>query len=216
MKTIFCLSGLILLVNYSHAQKVHAQKPAPSFTISAGISSAMYMTDDDYGKSYSSDLNTGAYGGVTFRMPTGKHWAVEPGLFYVQKGGTETLDGVKYTTALNYVDVPINMYYSKRNRFFFAFGPAADWGLSGKIKSEGESAKINFGSGTENDLKSFEIALNFTAGFQFRNNLFIAVTTNSGLNDLSNDNSYKYSNSYLGIRLGYVFAKKSTEDQRNK
>jgi hypothetical protein len=203
-------------MNYSYAQSVHAQKPAPSFTVSAGISSAMYTSDDYNGNSKSSELNTGAYGGITFRMPTGKHWAVEPGLFYVQKGGAETLDGAKYTTALNYIDVPVNMYYSKRNRFFFSFGPAADWGLSGKIKSGGESEKITFGSGTENDLKSFEIALNFTAGFQFRNNLFIAVTTNSGLNDLSNDHTYKYSNSYLGIRLGYVFAKRSPQDQKNK
>src|SRR6516225_7874994 len=91
MKTIFCLSGLILLMNYSYAQSEHAQKPAPSFTISAGISSAAYMSDDEYGKSYTSDFKTGFCGGVTLRLHTGVHWAVEPGLFYVQKGGKENV-----------------------------------------------------------------------------------------------------------------------------
>jgi hypothetical protein len=96
------------------------------------------------------------------------------------------------------------MFYSKRNRFFWGFGPAFGLGLSGKIKVEEESEKVKFGS----DLKSFEIGLNGMGGFQFRNNLFIAVNFNSGLNDLSTDDSYKFMNSYMGIRLGYVFAKR--------
>src|SRR6186997_1364283 len=83
-----------------------AQKPKLSLTASAGISSAMYFTDDDYGDSYSSDLHTGAYGGFTARIPTGIHWALEPGLFYVQKGGVETVTDyqtVKVKTSLNYL-----------------------------------------------------------------------------------------------------------------
>src|SRR5215813_9565843 len=132
-----------------------SQKPSPAFTISAGISSALYYTDDYNSESSSSDLKTGANAGITYRLFTGKHWAVEPGLFYVQKGGVEThsVEGgsvpVKFKTSLNYLEVPVDMFYSKRNRFFWGFGPAMALGLSGKIKAEDQSVKIKFGSNTD-------------------------------------------------------------------
>lgn len=195
----------------------HAQKPGSSFTISAGISSAAYSSDDEYGDSYMSDFKTGACGGITLRLPTGLHWAVEPGLFYVQKGGVENAYGADVTTSLNYLEVPVNMFYSKRNRFFFSFGPTFGFGLSGKIKVEDYGdEKIRFGNGADDDLKGLEFGLNLTAGYQLRNNLFIALTSASGINDLSNDDSYKFSNGYLGVRIGYVFAKKAKEDTSSK
>jgi len=208
MKTkTFILQTLFCVIIFS----AHAQKPKPSFTISAGISSAMYSSDDDFDESSSSDLRTGANAGITLRLPTGKHWAVEPGLFYVQKGGVEKItDGgdnsIKFTTSLNYLELPVNMFYSKRNRFFWGFGPSFGLGLSGKIKAEEESQKVKFGS--DGDLKSFEIGVGGMGGFQFRSNIFIALNINSGLNDLSTDDSYEFMNGYMGIRLGYVFAKK--------
>jgi hypothetical protein len=100
------------------------------------------------------------------------------------------------------------MFYSKRNRFFWGFGPTFGLGLSGKIKAEGESVDLKFGSNPEDDLKSLDIGLNLMGGFQFKNNLFIALNVDTGLSNLSNDDSYNYSNGYFGIRLGYLFAKK--------
>ena len=76
--------------------------------------------------------------------------------------------------------------------------------------------KLKFGSGAEDDLKSFEIGLNFTAGYQFKNNLFLAVSSGSGISDLSNDDSYSFSNGYLGFRLGYVFAKKAEANKSSE
>src|SRR5437762_11529579 len=101
-KTLSIMKTKILLLQIASAciiLSVQAQKPASSFTISAGISSAAYTTDDENGKSYSSDFNTGACGGITLRLPTGMHWAVEPGLFYVQKGGAENVYGSDVKTA---------------------------------------------------------------------------------------------------------------------
>jgi len=207
MKTkLFILQVLFVTCTLSS----FAQKPKPVFSISAGISNAMYFTDDDYGEDNSSDIMVGPMAGVTYRIPFSKGWAVQPGLFYVQKGGVEDLSGygesVKFKTSLNYLEMPLDIYYSKRNRFFFGFGPSFGLGLSGKMKAEGESEKISFGSGEENDLKSFEVGIDLLGGFQFKNNLFIAVNINTGLNNLATDDTYKYMNGYMGIRLGYVFA----------
>ena len=185
----------------------YAQKQPSTFAISAGISSAFYSTDDG-GSSYS-DNKAGLSAGASLRLFTGTHWAVNPGLFYVQKGGVESADGIKATTSLNYLEIPVNMFYSKRNRFFFGFGPSFAWGLSGKMKVENESVKLNFGNDAEDDLKPFEVGLNLMAGFQFENHLFIDLNINTGMNNLSNDDSFKFSNAYLGIRLGYTFTKKT-------
>jgi hypothetical protein len=88
--------------------------------------------------------------------------------------------------------------------------------MSGNMKAEGESEKIKFGSSPDDDFKSFEIGLGFTIGYQFSNNLFLALNSNAGMNNLSNDNSYQFSNSYVGIRLGYVFAKKHAAEKADQ
>ena len=208
MKTkTFVLHAAFLLIICSG----FAQNKKPIAAISAGISSAYYSTDDD--NSNSSDFMTGVSAGFSLRFPTSPHWAINPGLFFVQKGGVETFENIKFTTTLNYVEVPVNIYYSKRNRFFWGFGPSFALGLSGKIKAESESVKINFGSNSEDDLKRFEAGLNLMSGFRFQNNLFIEINLNSTYNNLSNDDESKFFNNYLGIRLGYFFPNKIKEQK---
>ncbi len=208
-----------MLVTFLFIGSAYSQKKNASFSVSAGISSAFYFTDAN--GSSSSDFKTGFDGGISARFPTGKYWGIEPGLFFVQKGGIENLeDGtnvtVKATTTLNYLELPVDMCYSKRNRFFFGFGPNFGFALSGKTKfengSDAESISLKFGNSIDDDLKGFELGANLLGGFQLRNALFIAVNINTGLNNLSNDNEFNYNNGYMGIRLGYTFGKKQAKN----
>lgn len=208
-----------LLVTIIFIGSAYTQKKSPSFAVSAGISSSFYFTDDNSSSS-SSDFKTGFTAGISARFPTGVHWAIEPGLFFVQKGGIENFeDGavgtVKATTTLNYLELPVDMYYSKRDRFFFGFGPSFGFALSGKTKfengSDAESISLKFGSGDDDDLKSLDIGINLLGGFQFQNSLFIALNIDTGINNLSNVEGTSYSNAFMGIRLGYTFSKKQTK-----
>jgi len=191
-----------------------AQKPKPSFAVSAGISSAYYYVDGDVNSS--SDFKTGLSTGVSARIPTGQHWGVEPGLFFVQKGGVENVEGMSAKTTLNYLEMPVDMYYTKRNRFFFGFGPSFAFALSGKAKlndgSGEQSIDLKFGSNEEDDLKSLDAGLNLVGGYRFANSMFVSVNVNSSVSNLSNEPGTQFNNAYLGIRLGYMFGNKTTKE----
>ena len=187
------------------------------FAVFAGISPALYFTNDDFNdQSSSSDFKAGFYAGVNTHISMSKHFALEPGVSFVQKGGTATdnsmNNNLKTTVTLNYIEVPLDFIYSRRNHFYFGIGPSLDFAMSGKVKISGdvipENHDIKFGSGSEDDLKSFDAGVNLLAGFHFKNGLFVATNINTGFVNLSNDNSVKFYNAYWGIKLGYTFGSK--------
>jgi hypothetical protein len=187
------------------------------FAVFAGVSPALYFTNDDFNdQSSSSDFKAGFYAGVNMHINMGKHFAFEPGVSFVQKGGVETDNTMnnhfKSTLTLNYIEVPLDFIYSRRNRFYFGIGPSFDFGMSGKVKISGdvipEDHDIKFGSGSEDDLKGFDAGINLLAGFHFNSGLFVATNINTGIVNLSTDNSGKFYNAYWGIKLGYTFGYK--------
>jgi len=209
MKT-FKLMLIILLVIIATSTNAQIK-----FAISAGISPALYYTNDDYyNESSSSDFKAGFCAGVNMDIPMGKHFAFEPGASFVQKGGIETDNSMnnhlKSTLTLNYIEVPLDFIYSRRNRFYFGIGPSLDFGMSGKEKISGdvipENHNIKFGSGSDDDLKGFDAGVDLLAGYHFKNGLFVVTNINTGFINLSNDNSSKFYNAYWGIKLGYAFS----------
>jgi hypothetical protein len=211
MRTFKSLLVILLAVL---ANNIMAQT---KFAVFAGISPALYYTSDDYyNQSSSSDFKAGFFAGVNVHVAMGKHFAFEPGVSFIQKGGIETDNSMnnhlKSTLTLNYIEVPLDFIYSRRNRFYFGIGPSFDFGMSGKIKvSVGgmdEKSDIKFGGGDNDDLKSFDAGVDLLAGFHFKNGLFVATNINTGFVNLSNDNTAKFYNAYWGIKLGYVFGNK--------
>jgi hypothetical protein len=85
------------------------------------------------------------------------------------------------------------------------------FGLSGKSKNTAlgvsEEYDINFGSGTDDDLKPFEISANIIASYQFNNGFFVSANYNPGLNNIAADQSddSKWHNNGFAIRVGYFF-----------
>jgi hypothetical protein len=152
----------------------------------------------------------GFISGLAFNIKTGKHWAIQPGINYVQKGGKEqdSTSPTKYSTTLNYLELPINIRYSQRERCFFGFGLLASYGLSGNIKArKGDAAgevKVKFGN-AENELKPVEAGINIFMGYRLPSNIFFAFNINGSFNNISNVPGGYFSNSYMGIRVGYVF-----------
>ncbi|HEX5154259.1 MAG TPA: porin family protein [Parafilimonas sp.] len=173
-----CIPGIPFLLN---AQKI-------SYEISAGISSACYTVNT--GSDELSEFKTGFAGGFAVNFKTGKYWAIQPGLSYVQKGGMEKdfSYGVEYYTTLNYLELPVNVTYSKRDRFFLGFGPYAAYGLSGKIKAKGmdEGAKIKFGNGAD-ELKPFEAGVNLLIGYRLPNRMSFSLNIATSASNISND-----------------------------
>lgn len=199
----FCIISMPFLL---HAQKT-------SFELAAGISSAFYSMDSKANNN--SDFKTGFTGGFAVKFKTGVHWGIQPGLSFVQKGGveTESNSNIKYSTTLNYLELPVNMSYSKRDRWFFGFGPFVAYGLSGKMKAKGGmngEEDIKFGNGVD-ELKPFDAGVNLLAGYRLPGNVFFSLNISTSLNNISNDDLYYFSNAYAGIKVGYVFPGKKAK-----
>jgi hypothetical protein len=186
-----------------------------SFAVSGGYCMAFYFTKSD-GSSLS-DFTNGLFAGANLRQAMGKHWLVEPGLLFAQKGGVEKVDASVYgsyrsNVKLNYLEVPINFIYSKRDNFFFGFGPSFGFALSGKQKLEYDSNKktykIKFGNSPDDDLKGFDIGLSLLVGRHMTENWFWLIHINNSFNNISTDRSQYFSNAYARLGLGYIFKHK--------
>jgi len=207
MKTIFCLSGMILLINYSYAQKA-------SFGVTAGATLSSYKVTIE-SVSLTSDSRVGFTAGVVASCPIGQSFSFRPGLNYTQKGGKLSDDYGKDEITLNYLEVPLDFVYnthSTKGKFFAGAGPSISLGLSGKEKFDGGSEDIKFGGGDDADFTAFEAGVNILAGYQFSNGIFFAANYNAGLSNIAPDDpefDSKYHNRYFGLRLGFMFGAKS-------
>jgi Outer membrane protein beta-barrel domain len=208
MKKYFSL----IIISSLFTMGVTAQKTTIGFNAGATLSSYKTKVDN---VSSTSDSKTGLTAGVVVDIPMGKSLSFQPALQFTQKGGKESMDNYKFTTALNYMEIPLNVLFktnSSKTRFFAGAGPSMAIGLSGKLKVEGDGqsdeADVKFGNGDEDDLKSLDFGANVLAGCQFRNGIFLSANYNTSLTNLfpggSSDGTFK--NHYFGLRIGYMLS----------
>jgi hypothetical protein len=211
MKTkITLLLSFILIIKSVGAQN--------SFGINAGATLATYKVKAS-SVSLTSKSQVGFTAGIMSSISMGKHASFQPGLNFLQKGGTFKEDGSTDKTVLNYLELPLNFVFntaSSKGKFFAGAGPCLGFGLSGKDKYEDDAGnkqdtKINFGSSSEDELKPFEISGNILAGYLFKSGISLTVNYNTGLNNILNSDGEvdsKYHNRYFGFRIGYMFPSK--------
>jgi hypothetical protein len=213
MKTIFCLFSLMLLLNYSIAQKA-------SFGITAGATFASYKATVDIA-SITSETKTGFNVGLVMSSPISKNISFRPELKYVQKGGSYTEEGYSDKITVSYIELPMDFVFNtgtSKGMFFGGLGPSFNIGLSGKDKwdyGDGDAGEddVKFGNGADDSFKPFEFGVNVLAGYQFAGGFFISANYNAGLNNISNDDDpefdTKYHNRYFGLNIGIMFKRKT-------
>lgn len=139
----------------------------------------------------------------------------------------------------NIIELPLNVAYSapagKKGSVVFGLGPVLSFGLGGKYnvdytitstfpgidpESETIEGKIKFDGKTYDEvsdededfhLKGLELGGNFFAGYQMNSGLFFRAGYNFGLSNLSPNDDTKYTTSYFGISIGYLFSKKAAK-----
>lgn len=205
MKKVILLAIVLTIFKIT----IHAQT---SFGITAGVTSAFIDSKSD-GLTLSSDTKAGFTAGFTVSSSLAKHWSIRPELNFVQKGATInfTDEAVKFNTRFNYLELPVNVVYSAKGKFFFGGGPSLAYAISGKYKITGmytESGDLKFGSDADADFKTFEFGLNILVGYKLVNGIFFAASYNAGINNISATNDEKDHNSYFGLRIGYMFKSK--------
>ncbi len=171
------------------------------------------MTIKSNGLSINTKLPASVHFGGFFKIPVTDNFSFQPAILFSAKGTDYKIDTAKYSISPIYIEVPVIAVYSFGSdlvKISLFAGPYFAYGVGGyKIISGGELLKINYGSGENNDLKPFDIGLNFGAGISIKG-LMISAQYGIGLANISpvttDDSIMK--NKVVGISISSLFANK--------
>lgn len=173
--------------------------------------------------------------GIVVEVPIATSLVFRPELNFIQKGGkfseSETVFGTTISTESkftnNYLELPLNLAYkfeAGSGNVFVGAGPSIGFGLSGKAKTkittgsttDEETVNIKFDgkeNATDNNvhLKALDFGINFLAGYQIGQNVFIKANYTVGLSNISPEAKTSVKNNGFGFTIGYMFGSSETE-----
>ncbi|MCO6488451.1 MAG: PorT family protein [Phaeodactylibacter sp.] len=201
------------------------QALAQNIGIRAGLNLATALEKDEdetYSDNY--NLNPGFHAGVTMNVPLQDALSLETGLFVTKKGVKyeDNFFGanVKATVNLYYLDIPVTLKATTSlgesgARFFGAFGPYFDFGISGTAKvtaeyqgmKETEKEDIKWGNDENNDdIKRTDVGLTIGAGLEIESvQVGIAYALGLSNNSPYTDFGTVSKNRVLQLFVGYWF-----------
>jgi len=159
------------------------------------------------------EMPIGIHFGGFFEIPFNDNLALQPVILFSVKGSNYKIDSVAYSLSPIYIEVPINAVYSFGSdviKISLFSGPYFALGVGGyKIEPGGELKKINFGSGRNNDLRTFDFGLNIGAAINIKG-LLVSAQYGIGLSNISpvtlDDQEMK--NKVIGISIRSIFPNK--------
>jgi hypothetical protein len=171
------------------------------------------MTFKNKSLSSGSETMAGIHFGGIIEIPVKGNFVLQPGFLFSAKGSSYKTDTVDFSISPIYIEVPVVAVYSFGSdaiKISLFAGPYFACGIGGyKIESGGGLQNINFGSGENNDLKPFDIGLNFGAGVNIKG-LLISAQYGIGLANLSPvtiiDSEMK--NKVIGISISSLISDK--------
>lgn len=204
--------GLVMLLVMLVMMQVAAQV---TFGVRAGgaYSSMIQKVQNTY--------STGARFGFSVAgladVPLYKGLSLRPELAFVNQGGSflsnYDVEGAKNSfNRCNYysIQIPVNLAYTFKftdMRLAVFAGPAVDFSLFGKMKTQNEHVDIHFGEKNKTDLKSFDLGVNVGLQVEYLN-CFFSVGALCGTLDRravkSEGESALYQNN-VTFSLGYFF-----------
>lgn len=152
----------------------------------------------------------GIHYGAYLEIPLTYNFTLHPGLLFSAKGSNYKIDNGESNLSPIYVEVPITVEFSFGSdvvKISLFAGPYFAYGISGyKIDSGGDLKSISYGSGGNNDLRPFDIGMNFGTGVNIKGFL-ISAQYGIGLTNISPmktaDSEIK--NKVIGISISSLF-----------
>ena len=203
LKPVFAIFLTIAFTD-AHAQII------PGYIFGLNLSTVTLKTK---GLSTKPETPVGIHFGGFFEIPLESNLSLEPSLLFSAKGSNFKIDTVDISLSPIYIEVPVIAVYSFGSdaiKISLFAGPYFACGVGGyKIESGSELKNISFGSGKNNDLKPFDIGLNFGAGINIKG-LLISAQYGIGLSNLSPVTLYvsEMKNKVIGISISSLFARK--------
>jgi hypothetical protein len=174
--------------------------------IKAGINDNEQRIKVTEGSIYGGDKFKGYHAGLVGDLNLGSNFYLQPQLLFSRKGAVHLSSvGAKDTKVkLNYVEMPVNLLYKidlPFGKVFAGTGVTLSYAVGGKQEQDGVTTKLFHHSG--NTWRREDVALNFTAGFEFNNGIFVSANSQKGLLDV-----YKagagIKNRSVSLSVGYV------------
>jgi hypothetical protein len=217
MKSLFLSAALSALAIGATAQTTIAIAPE------AGVNLSTLRTSINGSKTTSS-TNAGVRGGFNVNIGLGEQLAIQPGLFYSQKGGKfeySTAAGTATYNAtqeysINYVEIPVNLVYHFNNNqsgFFLMAGAYAAAAVGGKAKFTSNAPGITGinrsieigGDEMKDDIRRWDAGAQGGAGYQTAMGLFVRAQYILGAMNINshNNSADAMRNGAVGITIGY-------------
>jgi len=155
-------------------------------------------------------MKLGLKAGAVVNIPAGGGFYLQPGLFFSQKGFKTEILGIKATTNINYIELPVNVLYrfdlGNAGGIFVSAGMYAAFATNGKVKSGDMSHNIEFGSDA-GEMKRFDYGANFGLGYETPWGVYVRGQYGLGLANVSADDDFSMKNNTIQITLGYLLGR---------
>jgi hypothetical protein len=198
-KVLLSLGAALLMAAGAQAQTGYGLK--------AGVNLPK-MKLDLGNSSYTTDASTNFYITGYANISAGQNFAIQPGISLQGKGGKEEIEGLKTTTNLMSIEIPVNAVYyiptGTSGSLFLGAGPYVGFNISGQTKVGDVKTDIDFGSELD-EMKVVDYGANFQGGYKFSNGFLINAGYGLGLGNLSNSNNIKANNRVLSFGVGFEF-----------
>ena len=216
MRKLIFLSVLACWTMGMSAQEYwDGSRPDHRFTIGvrAGVN---FSKQNNNGDGADMDYRVGFKAGVEADLNIVRSLSVNTGVYYTQKGyKSEYSDyrgSLKTTDNVGYIEIPVLASYrvklSDAAQFQLNVGPYFAFGVSGKQKVKSTFAgqdDYEIDSFDEYDgMKKSDIGIHAGAAVTY-NNMYIGISYERGLKNVSNKTGADFSNGSIGISIGYNF-----------
>ena len=190
------------------------------FAVNSGATYCNYRSTETVSPDFKLRYKAGFTGGAQVDIPAGRHFGIQTGLNFLQKGLRQEAEVMgepyNFRGTLNYLEMPVNFLYNTHHatgNFFAGAGASLAYGLTGKyimeLGDEREVRKFNFGDEDATSFKRMDAGVNVITGYRFGNGIFASVNYTHGLTQLDKDadpdDDEKVNSRCFAIRVGYQF-----------
>jgi hypothetical protein len=198
MKKLTLIALLVL-----PASIVCAQSPKIGFKAGLNLN---HVSSNDHDLKHDLKPRTSLHLGLVADFEMSKSLSFQPQLLFSGRGAKESHGDHSDVIAFNSLELPLNFVYRKDSAkgIFVGMGPSLGYNLNGKIKEEGDSENIEFGS-KEGEFKRLDLGLNALLGYKFSQRYFVSTNYSLGLSNWTNTSSVTWKNNIAGISIGYFF-----------
>jgi hypothetical protein len=198
MKKLTLIALLVL-----PATIVCAQSPKIGFKAGLNLN---HVSSNDHDLKHDLKTRPSIHLGMVADFEMSKSLSFQPQLLFSGRGAKESHGDHSDVIAFNSLELPLNFVYRKDSAkgIFVGMGPSLGYNLNGKIKEEGDSENIEFGS-KEGEFKRLDLGLNALLGYKFSQRYFVSTNYSLGLSNWTNTSSVTWKNNIAGISIGYFF-----------